>query len=171
MSSKLPSLYLVDRPWKRTFLGYSMTPNRKPKLRVPRKSVQRAKGNLRQLFRGGRGRSLDRVIGEVNQVTRGWVGYYRMAQTRNVFEEMDMWLRRRCRWLLWRHWKQPRTRAKRMIRLGLDENRAWKSAYNGRGPWWNAGASHMNASVPVDWLACRGLLNLLGEHRRIAVPA
>ena len=93
---------VVDRPWKRTFLGYSMTLNKEPKLKVAREALERAKGDLRQLFRRGRGRSLTRVIGEINQFTRGWVGYFPLAQTKNAFEETDEWLRRRCRWLLWR---------------------------------------------------------------------
>ena len=160
---------VVDRPWKRTFLGYSMTPNKEPKLKVARDALQRAKGDLRQLFRRGRGRSLARVIGEVNQFTRGWVGYFRLAQTKKVFEETDEWLRRRFRWLLWRQWKKPRTRFKRMVALGLDQERAKKSVGNGRGPWWNSGASHMNASVPAAWLAAQGLLSLSVEHRRLAV--
>jgi len=62
---------VVDRPWKRSFLGYSMTSERKPKLKVSRKSVKRAKGDLRQTFRRGRGCSLMRVIEEVNRSTRG----------------------------------------------------------------------------------------------------
>ncbi|MFC1679523.1 group II intron reverse transcriptase/maturase [Elusimicrobiota bacterium] len=158
---------VVDRPWKRSFLGYSMTVDRKPKLKVSRKSVKRAKGDLRQTFRRGRGRSLARVIDEVNRSTRGWVGYYRLARTKNVFEEMDAWLRRRCRWLLWRQWKRPRTRFEKLIRLGLSQEWAREGAGNGRGPWWNAGASHMNASVPIGWLARRGLLSLVQEHRRL----
>lgn len=160
---------VVDRPWKRTFLGYSMTSNKEPKLRVAREALRRAKGDLRQLFRRGRGRSLKRVIGEVNQFTRGWAGYFRLAQTKNVFEETDEWLRRRCRWLLWRQWKKPRTRFKKLVQLGLAAERAKLSAGNGRGPWWNAGASHMNASVPAAWLAAQGLLSLSVEHRRLAV--
>lgn len=162
---------VVDRPWKRTFLGYSMTPNKEPKLKVARETLQRAKGDLKALFRRGRGRSLARVIGEINQFTRGWVGYFRLAQTKNVFEETDEWLRRRCRWLLWRQWKRPRTRLKKLLQLGLDVERAKQSAYNGRGPWWNSGASHMNASVPAAWLAAQGLLSLSAEHRRLAVAA
>jgi RNA-directed DNA polymerase len=162
---------VVGRPWSRTFLGYSMTLNKEPKLKVARDALQRAKDDLRQLFRRGRGRSLKRVIGEVNQFTRGWVGYFRFAQTKNIFEELDEWLRRRCRWLLWRQWKNPRTRSKRMIALGLNAGRAWQSAYNGRGPWWNAGASHMNASVPAGWLAAQGLLSPSVEHRRLVVAA
>ncbi len=162
---------VVERPWKRTFLGYSMTLTMKPKLKVAPESVRRAKGTLKQLFRRGRGRALKRVIVEINQFTRGWLGYYRLAQTKGVFEEMDEWLRRRCRWLLWRQWKRPRTRAERMHEFGLDKERAWQSAYNGHGPWWNAGASHMNASVPVEWLATQGLLSLLIEHRRLAAAS
>jgi RNA-directed DNA polymerase len=162
---------VVDRPGNRTFLGYSMTPNKEPKLKVAREALQRAKGDLRQLFREGRGRSLARVIGDVNRFTRGWVGYFRLAQTKNVFEETDEWLRRRCRWLLWRQWKKPRTRFKKLVALGLNVERARQSAGNGRGPWWNSGAYHMNASVPAAWLAAQGLLSLSVEHRRLAVAA
>lgn len=160
---------VVDRPWRRTFLGYSMTSNKEPKLKVARDALQRAKGDLKQLFRRGRGRSLKRVIWEVNQFTRGWVGYFRLAQTKNVFEETDEWLRRRCRWLLWRQWKRSRTRFKKLVQLGLDVERVKLSAGNGRGPWWNSGASHMNASIPAAWLAAQGLLSLSVEHRRLAV--
>jgi RNA-directed DNA polymerase len=34
------------------------------------------------------------------------------------------------------------------MRLGLKEQQAWRSATNGRGPWWNAGAAHMNLALP-----------------------
>ena len=158
----------VDRPWKRSFLGYSMTAHPEPKLKVSPKSVKRAKANLRELFREGRGLSLKQVILEVNQFTRGWGAYYRLARTQNVFKELDQWIRRRCRWLLWRHWKRPWTRAKNMIGLGLDRNSAWMAAKNGLGPWRNAGASHMNASVRTPWLAAQGLLSLHAQHRRLA---
>ena len=162
---------VVGRPWRRSFLGYSTTSQKEPKLRVAPESVKRAKGDLKQVFRRGRGRSIRRVIKEVNEVTRGWVGYYRHAQMKGILEEMDEWLRRRCRWVLWRQWKRPRTRFKKMLSLGLDEERAAKSAYNGHGPWWNAGASHMNASVSTEWLTRQGLVSLLAEYRRLAVAS
>src|ERR1039457_5303522 len=40
--------------------------------------------------------------------------------------------------------KRSFTRATKLMQRGLSEERAWKSAQNGRGPWWNSGASHMN---------------------------
>jgi len=160
---------VVGRPWSRSFLGYSTTMEMKPKLKVSRESEKRAKGELKARFQRGRGRSLAKVIEDVNQFTRGWVGYYREAQVKRVFEETDEWLRRRMRWLLWRQWKKPRTRAKKMIAMGLDKQRAWESAMNGRGPWWNSGASHMNALITSQWLHKQGLLSLLGERHRLAV--
>jgi RNA-directed DNA polymerase len=43
----------VDRPWKRTFLGFTMTAHRAPRLRVAPESVARFKGKLRALWRYG----------------------------------------------------------------------------------------------------------------------
>jgi RNA-directed DNA polymerase len=158
----------VDRPWNRKFLGYTMTPHSCPKLKVSPQSVNRAKGRIKEIVRQGRGRSLPKVIGELKPFLRGWVTYFRLSQVKGVFEELDQWIRRRLRLILWRQWKKPRTRAKKMVQLGIDRVRAYASAYNGRGPWWNAGASHMNAAVTAQGLKQRGLVSLLAEHQRLA---
>jgi RNA-directed DNA polymerase len=159
---------LVGRPWKRSFLGYSTTMEMKTRLKVSVKSVKRAHGDLKARFRRGRGCSLTKVIQEMNLFIRGWAGYYRLAQVQKTFAEMDEWIRRRMRWVLWRQWKKPQTRLKKMMQLGLNKQRACESAWNGRGPWWNSGASHMNASITTQWLSQQGLLSLLGEQRRLA---
>jgi len=157
----------VARPWERKFLGYTFTPHRRPKLKVASGSVKRVRARLKEIMRRGRGRSLVKVIGELNLLLRGWVAYFRLAQVKNVFEDLDQWIRRRLRLILWRQWKKPRTRVKKLIRLGIERERAWLSSYNGRGPWWNAGASHMNVAVTVKWLLQQGLMSLLIEHQRL----
>lgn len=157
----------VERPWKREFLGYSMTPERKPKLKVALSAEKRAKGHLREIMRKGRGRRLSAVIGEITLFLRGWIGYFRLSQVKRVFEELDGWIRRKLRCLLWKQWKRSKTRAKKLIQRGIDRVRACESAYNGHGPWWNAGASHMNAAIPTTWLSSLGLLSLITEHRRL----
>ena len=158
----------VARPWARKFLGYSVTVDRRPKLKIARQSVKRLKGALRAILRRGRGRNLDSVIGELSRRVRGWVAYFRMVEVTGSFEELDGWIRRKLRCVLWRQWKRPRTRFKELCRRGIDEVRAAASAFNGRGPWWNAGASHMNQAVPTAWLRQRGLVSLVDEHRRLA---
>jgi len=158
----------VDRPWKRKFLGYTFTTHYQPKLKVARESIKRFKGRLREMFRRGRGRSLVHVIAELRPVLVGWVSYYRKSQVRVTFEQLDQWIRRKLRAILWRQWKRPWTRAKKLIRRGLADDRDWISATNGRGPWWNAGASHMNQAVPTRYLSQLGLVSLIQESRRLA---
>ena len=100
-------------------------------------------------------------------IIRGWVQYFRKAEVRGSFEELDPWLRRKLRDIVWRQWKRPRTRARKLQARGLDHERARCSASNGRGPWWNAGASHMNQAYPTAVFRRLGLLGFLEEHQRL----
>jgi RNA-directed DNA polymerase len=156
----------VDRPWKRKFLGYTMTWHLKPKLKVAEKSIKRAKARVKEITRKGRGRSLPKVVANLTTYLRGWVNYFKLSQVKIAFEQLDQWIRRKLRSILWRQWKKPRTRARKLIQRGIGKTRAYASAYNGRGPWWNSGASHMNAAVTAKWLEQQGLMSLIAEHRR-----
>jgi RNA-directed DNA polymerase len=158
----------VARPWERKFLGYSLTSNRAPRLKVAKESVKRLKGKLREIFRRGRGRNLGKLIAdELTPLLRGWMNYFRLAEVKNVFEELDSWIRRKLRCLIWRHWKRTITRAKGLMQRGLDEVRAWASATNGRGPWWNAGASHLHAAFPKSYFDRCELLSLRDQRLRL----
>ena len=158
----------VARPWTRKFLGYSVTWDRAARLRVAPAAVKRLKTKLRDLLRQGRGRRLADIVTDLNLATRGWVVYFRLADVKASFEDLDTWLRRKLRCVIWRQWKRPRTRLRELRRRGLDAARARASAFNGRGPWWNAGASHMHTAVPTAALRQLGLLSLLDEHQRLA---
>jgi RNA-directed DNA polymerase len=154
----------VERPWKRKFLGYSMTFHKQPRLKVAEASVDRLKGALREKFRRGRGRNIGRFIQEELAPTlRGWVNYFRLAEVKGVFEELDGWIRRKLRCVLWRQWKRSYTRVKNLMKRGLGEERAWRSATNGHGPWWNSGASHMNEACPKKYFDALGLVSLLAQ--------
>ena len=83
--------------------------------------MARFKANLWALFRPGRGRSMARVIEQATPVLRGWITYFRPAETKGVFEDLDGWFRRKLRVILWRQWKRPRTRVRKLRQRGLDE--------------------------------------------------
>ena len=157
----------VDRPWNRKFLGYSMTFHKAPRLKVAPESLQRFKGKIRLLCRQGRGRNLRKFIETLKPVMLGWVNYYRLAEVKGVFEELDQWIRRKLRCILWRQWKRVYTRARNLMKRGLPEERAWQSATNGRGPWWNAGASHMNQAFPKKCFDNSGLVSLLQQLQQL----
>jgi group II intron reverse transcriptase/maturase len=156
----------VARPWERKFLGYSMTWHKQPRVKVAETSIKRLKAKVRAILREGKGRSLRQVIEELNTLLRGWMQYFRLAEVKIIFEDLDGWIRRKLRCLIWRHWKKPKTRAKELMKRGLEKLRAWKSAGNGRGPWWNAGASHMNEAFPKSFFDRLGLVSLLDQLRR-----
>jgi len=158
-----PKKSAVDRPWKRKFLGFSMTAHRECRVRVAPQAVERFKEAMREKFREGRGSNLRAFLESLKPKLRGWASYFSVVETRNVFEELDQWLRRKLRCMEWRKWKKPRTRMRKLIALGLDRGRARESAFNGRGPWWNAGASHMNAALPTAYFRRMGLVSLLDE--------
>ncbi len=62
----------VDRPWKRSFLGYTVTWHRKPKLKPAPESVRRLKANIRDRMRRARGRRLSTVLADLQPLIRGW---------------------------------------------------------------------------------------------------
>jgi RNA-directed DNA polymerase len=149
----------VDRPSKRTFLGYSFTGGKEPKLRVPKESVQRLMMKCKHLFREGRGRKVGKFIeADLNPALVGWITYFGQAEVKSFAEDLDSWIRRRLRLIMWRQWKRAKTRRKQLMKAGLSEDRASKSAYNGRGAWWNSGASHMNDAFRKRYFDSLGLV-------------
>jgi len=156
----------VGRPWDRKFLGYSFTVHKECRLRGPAKSLRPFRKHLKELFRMGKGRNLRRFIQEdLNPVIRGWINYFRLAETKGFAKELDQWIRRRLRLILWRQWKRPWTRFKNLMKFGLAEERAAQSAFNDRGPWFNSGASHMNQALPEKFFEELGLISTLEKLR------
>ena len=151
----------VERPWKRTFLGYSMTWHKRPRLKVAPSSIKRLKMVLKKLFRQGRGQNLGKFIESLKPTLRGWINYFRLSEVKGIFEELDGWIRRRLRCIIWRQWKRSYTRAKGLMKRGIGEARAWQSATNGRGPWYNSKASHMNHAFAKKFFDQLGLVSLL----------
>lgn len=162
----------VSRPSHRSFLGYSVHVRRgEVRLKVSPRAVARFKATLKAAFRRGRGRHLRVVIRDLGPVLRGWMSYYRHVRVTGILRDLDSWVRRHLRKILWRQWKRAYTRAKMLMRLGLEEARAWTSATNGRGPWWNAGASHMNQALPKRLFDRLQLVSLVDCHHRLMSTA
>lgn len=157
----------VGRPWHRKFLGYSFSWHVQTRIRVAKPSIKRLKGNLKVLFRKGRGRNIGRFIQEdLNPLLRGWCNYFRLTGFLGFAEELDKWIRRRLRCILWRQWKRSWKRLQMLMKRGLSEERAVRSAFNQRGAWFNAGSSHMNQALPNRYFDRLGLISALGTLRR-----
>lgn len=127
----------VDNPWKRKFLGFTFTRGKEPnRIAVHESRVKRLKDKIRGLTKRMRGNNLtDSIQKMLMPITRGWANYFGLAEARSIFANLDGWIRRKIRGILWRQWKKARTRCRRLIALGLKESSARKTAYTGKGPW------------------------------------
>ena len=98
----------VARPWVRKFLGYSVTAHKVTRTRIAPESIVRLRERIRTLLREGRGRSVGHTIEQLNPVLRGWMNYFCLSETTRAIEELDTWIRRRLRLILWRDRKSTR---------------------------------------------------------------
>ena len=122
---------------------------------------------IRELLRRGRGRRLDRVIGELTLKLRGWGNYFKLAEVKKVFEDLDGWIRRKLRNILWRQWKKPQTRYRELKSRGISEDLARRTAHSGRGPWFASGTQGMNFAFPKKFFDDLGSMPLLTKMAKM----
>ncbi|SFX20367.1 group II intron reverse transcriptase/maturase [Thermoactinomyces sp. DSM 45891] len=130
----------VDRPWKRKFLGFSFTSNFQPKIRVAKESIKRAKEKIKEITSRSKPLTIEQRIEQLNVFLVGWVNYFSLADTPTSFQQMDEWLRRRLRMCLWKQWKKPKTKIKRLISLGIPKEKAYEWG-NTRKKYWRIACS------------------------------
>jgi RNA-directed DNA polymerase len=144
------------------FLGYSFTWEKSPRIRVAKESITRFRKKAKEMFRMAKGKNIGNFIqGELTPFIRGWINYFMLSETKYFAEELDGWIRRRLRLMMWRQWKRPWTRKEKLMKAGLSEQRAVQSAFNCRGSWWNSGASHMNDAFRKKYFDALGLISML----------
>lgn len=156
----------VARASTRDFLGYGLIGRATARLKVAAASGARLRQKVKALLREKRGAGLAAITQALNPLLRGWTSYFRHAEVKNVSQDLDGWLRRKLRCQVWRYCKRPAARFKTLMKQGLTRERAWRSATNGRGAWWNSGASHMNAAFPKSFFDRMGLVSLVDTHQR-----
>jgi group II intron reverse transcriptase/maturase len=158
----------VGRPWNRIFLGYTMSWHpTKARLKVGDKAVAKIKDSLRKICKYGRGWSMSKTIKEANPKLRGWVNYFHLAGNTTIFQELDSWLRRKLRAILWRQWKRNITRARNLIKLGLSGDAAWRFVRIERGPWATAGTNIMHRVLRNSYFENLGLFSLQEQYLRL----
>lgn len=126
----------VAHPWERKFLGFSFKKEEPGKIIVHESRIKRLKDKIRGLTKKMRGSKLtDSVRKLIMPITRGWANYFGIAEEKDIFKNLDGWIRRKIRGIQWRQWKNPRTRFKKLIALGIRKETAKNHAYSNKGPW------------------------------------
>ena len=151
----------VARPWDRKFLGYSfwVAKGREVKRRVASKALVTMKQRVRTLTRRSRGRSIPTVIAELRGYLVGWKEYFRLADTPNIFRELDEWIRHRLRAIQLKQWRRGTTIYRELRTRGLSEDKAAKVAGNARS-WWRSAGMAMHIALPASHYDNLGLPRL-----------
>jgi RNA-directed DNA polymerase len=157
----------VDRPARRKFLGFRLFPRKgEVVMGVAKRATERCYERLRQLTRRTRTGQLKDVVNEINAYTRGWIGYFRLADTPSVFQELDEWLRRRLRQLLWKRWKKPRTRCHNLVALGVSPSSV-RAAGSGKGTWRLSASPPVQQALSNAYWRSQGLMNITERYHQL----
>ena len=151
---------MVDRPWKLKFLGFSFYYNEKMgeyRIRVHQKSIARFKAKLKKLTGRSNGMGMDYRLIKLKQAIRGWINYFGIADMKTLAKNLDGWMRRRVRMVVWKTWKRVRTRFKNLQKLGLDKAKAWEFANTRKGYWRVSGSPILSITITNEALNRRGL--------------
>ena len=150
----------VARPVERKFLGFSFTNAREPKRRIAAKAIVRFKQKVRELTGRTRGIGIERMTRELADYLRGWKGYFGFCQTPSVFRELDKWIRRRLRSVVWKQWKRGRVRFGKLRQHGVGANLAAPTAGSSHGPWRVANSPAMHYAFPIPYFDALGVPRL-----------
>ena len=151
----------VDRPWNRKFLGYSFTNHRAPKRRIAPKAIERFKDRIRELTGRTRGIALDEMTGQLNSYLRGWLGYFGRCETPSVLRDLNSWLHRRLRAVVWQQWKTSGRRFWELRRLGVSRDLAAKTVGSCHGPWRLSKSPALHKALSTQFFQALGLVTLL----------
>ena len=152
------------------YLGFCFGKNRKGIcVRVHGKSWKKVKDKLRKLTSRSRCGSIVRLMECIKEYMRGWLNYYSMADMKNNIEGLNGWLYRRIRMCIWKQWKLPRTRMRKLIGLGVNSHYAATIAYDRKGYWFNAGNKVVNWALSKERLINWGFYDLTTAYQSMHV--
>ena len=152
----------IARPWKRIFLGFTFIKvHGVMRIHLPDSSLDKFRHRVKELLHMGRGRNVRRFIHEsLNPVLRGWMNYFRPGVSKRILTQLDFWIRRRLRCLIWRQWKRPRTRIRKLLSLGCSEELS-RTGWTRRGPWSCAGTPALKQTLDPAYFRQLNLFGLL----------
>lgn len=150
----------VARPATRKFLGFSFTNERSPRRRIAPQSIVRFKRRIRGMTRRTCGRSIRQVVGELNEYLSGWIGYFGYVQTGSVVRDLNGWIHRRLRALIWTQWKTWKRRRDQLRTHGLSEAEASRLAATRHGPWHTSATKLLQCALPNGYFDSLGLIRL-----------
>lgn len=149
----------VSLPWKSKYLGFCVTNSRdNPKIRIHWKSIKRFRERVKEITARNRGRSIVQVISELRDYMRGWWNYYGITESFNRLKPLSHWIRRRLRAVIWKHWKNRKTRVGELLKRGVSRDYAVTTGCARKGPWRMSMVKWVQIALPDKYFSSLGLV-------------
>lgn len=145
----------VDRPWKRKFLGFRLSPQ--GVIEVSEKAIEKFRDQVRNLWESRQSLTSKQLRDQWQRYVRGWWEYYRLADNTQPLLRMDGWIRRHMRKCFWQRWHGAKGRLNALKKLGL-RFPLILGARSGRGAWRMAKHPVMNKGLSNRTLQRHGFL-------------
>jgi RNA-directed DNA polymerase len=145
----------TGRVWERKFLGFRL--DRERRIGVAPESIERFKAKVRERWRGNQSRTSNQLRDAWRRYVRGWWGYFQLAEVRRPIFRLEGWIRRHIRKCFWIRWHSAAGREHALGRLGVHP-RLLKTVHTGRGAWFMANTSTVNAGLKVRTLRRYGFV-------------
>ena len=159
----------ITPPSKLKYLGFGFWKDKTEwKARPHESSVEKFKRELKQLCKRSWSVDLTYRIKKINEVTRGWINYFRIGSMKSKLQRIDGHLRTMIRVIIWKQWKTARKREWGLLKLGTPKWIAHKVANWGDHYQFVAQKSVLKRAISKEILTKRGLVSIEDYYRKVA---
>ncbi|MDD4626635.1 MAG: group II intron maturase-specific domain-containing protein [Syntrophomonas sp.] len=122
--------------------------------------TRKFKDKIREITGRSNGMGIEARKIRLNQVVRGWMNYFKLADAKKLIQGLDEWIRSRIRMVTWKRWKRVRTRFESLKRSGIKEEQAWMWANTRKGYWRTAHSPILLRALSNERFRRAGYLSL-----------
>ena len=158
----------VGSPLRRKFLGFCLLATRNGvKIRPHQKEKSTVKQKLKKITKRNRGKSIEVLFKQVKQLMTGWINYYGISLMKSFMNDLNRWLKRRIRQYIWKQWKNPRTKCRKLIQLGIEKQKAYEWSNTRRGYWRISASFIPHRSLTDEKLAQLGYMDISKKYQLV----
>lgn len=144
----------VVRPTRSKYLGFMFLKHGGEwKVKPTTEKKKKLKEELSEYLRRGKAvaRPLAVTIKRVNEITRGWINYFRIGMMKQFMKELGEWLRHKIRVIVMKQWKIPKTIYRKLSYLNSKNHNKFNhkeifKVANSRLGWYRKSSSDMSSN-------------------------
>ena len=162
----------VARPSQIKYLGFGFYKKINQNIWRPKphiKSIEKFRLKLKSILVRSRSINLDERLLKLKQLIYGWINYFRIADMKMLMKEIDHWIRRKLRVIIWKQWKKIGKRYTSLRKLGISHRDAYVTSNSRRGYYHIAHTRVLEQAISKERLNKRGLVNLLDHYLKVHI--